>query len=88
MTTILSQDQLEKILSNHVERVIEGFDQETLVMYAMECMRESFRDRGKVDEALLINELFEHEYGEEEPVKDFLMENGVDEDTISDLLTL
>lgn len=88
MTTILSQEQLQVILSNHIDRVIESMDQETLVQTAMHYMREAYHDRGKVDETMLINELFEHEYGEEEPVKQFLMQNGVDEDTVADLFAL
>jgi uncharacterized protein (DUF2164 family) len=88
MTTILSQDQLQEILTNHIDRVVSSMDTETLVNTLTDYMRESFYDRGKVDEDMLINELFEHEYGESEPVKKFLMENGVDEDTIDDIFAL
>ena len=88
MTTILSQDQLQEILTNHIDRVVAAMDHETLVNTLGHYMRESFYDRGKVDEDMLINELFEFEYGEEKAVKEFLMQNGVDEDTIADLFAL
>lgn len=88
MTTILSQAQLERILSAHVDRVIDGFDNETLVQYAKDMMREEFRSRGKVDEDFLINELFEYECGEQKEVENYLREHGVDDDTIADIMAL
>ena len=88
MTTILSQEQLERILSNHVDRVIDGYDHETLVEYAKDMMREEFRTRGKVDEDFLINELFEYECGEQSEVENFLRAHDVDDDTIADIMAL
>lgn len=88
MTSILSQEQLQDILSSHIDRVIASMDTETLVNTLEHYMREAYYDRGKIDEDMLINELFEHEYGEEGPVKRFLAEHGVDEDTVADLFAL
>lgn len=88
MTTILSQAQLETILADHVDRVINGFDTETLAQYAKDMMREEFRTRGKVDEDYLINELFEYECGEQKEVENYLRKHGVDDDTIADIMAL
>jgi len=88
MTTILSQAQLEHILADHVDRVIDGFDNETLAQYAKDMMREEFRSRGKVDEDYLINELFEYECGEQKEVENYLRKHGVDDDTIADIMAL
>lgn len=88
MTTILSQDQLQEILTNHIDRVVASMDTETLVNTLSHYMRESYYDRGKIDEDMLINELFEYEYGEEQPVRQFLLDNGVDGDTIDDIFAL
>lgn len=88
MTTILSQAQLELILADHVDRVIDGFDTETLAQYAKDMMHEEFRSRGKVDEDYLINELFEYECGDQKEVENYLRKHGVDDDTIADIMAL
>lgn len=88
MTTILSQEQLERILTDHVDRVIEGFDNETLVEYAKDMMRQEFRTRGKVDEDFLINELFEYECGDQKEVENYLRAQGIDDDIIADIMAL
>ena len=86
-TQILNDNQLNNLLSNYVDNIVDSFDVDTLVMYAKDMLRNEFRkSNGKVDEDLLINEVFETFYGDEESVSDFLSENGVNDSQIQRIM--
>jgi hypothetical protein len=87
MTNILDNNQLETILSEYVDEQVDSWDTDTLAMYAKDMLRNAFRlSNGKIDESLLINELFDLYAGDENGVKEHLSDYDIDDETINKLI--
>jgi hypothetical protein len=83
----LSKEQLDKVLASHVEKVINGMDEEALREWAIITLQDHFY-RLEYDglEEVLMNDVLNHEGGDEGEAIKFLTECGVSQEVAEQCL--
>lgn len=85
----LSQEQISALVHDHCFRVVDGWDSDTLMAYAISMMVDSFdKDpgQGNTDLEMLVEDIINHEGGDYDSAYEFLVGAGVDEDTAEELI--
>ena len=88
-TVPLNQEQIRSLVNDHCCRVVDGWDSDTLMEYAISVMVDSFdKDPGTgvIDMDMLVEDIINHEGGDCGSAYEFLVGAGVDEDTADALI--
>lgn len=85
----LSQEQISALVHDHCFRVVDGWDSDTLMTYAISMMMDSFdKDpgQGNTDLEALVEDIINHEGGDCDFAYEFLVGAGVNEDEAEALI--
>lgn len=84
---LLNKEQLNKVLTSHVENVIHGMDEEALREWAIITFQDQFY-RLEYDglEEVLMNDVLNHEGGDEGEAVKFLVECGISQEVAEQCL--
>lgn len=85
----LTKEQISALVYDHCYRVVDGWDSDSIMAYAISMMMDSFdKDpgQGNTDLEALVEDIINHEGGDCDSAHEFLVGAGIDEDTAEMLI--
>lgn len=78
----LTNTQIRSLAADHAWRVVDSMDTRTLMQYAADKIAESF----DAQQALLIDDIVNHEGGDLDAASEFMIGAGIPADDVDELL--